>query len=58
MATPRAASLGLRRGPLSVEDIAKDAGNFAYDADIPLRNWMRTADAIQKQVLHTNPLKL
>ena len=39
---------GLR--PMNVEEVAKRAGNFEYDARIPLRQWLRTADTLQKEV--------
>ena len=50
MATTGAASSGFGKEPLDVAGIVKEAGNFAYDPNIPLRYWLRTADAIQKQV--------
>jgi STAM-binding protein len=45
-----AGSLGPRRGPLAIDEIANEAGNFEYNQNIPLKSWMRTADVIQKQV--------
>lgn len=50
MATTGTASSGFGKEPLDVAGIVKEAGNFAYDPNIPLRYWLRTADAIQKQV--------
>ncbi|KAF2100153.1 hypothetical protein NA57DRAFT_65903 [Rhizodiscina lignyota] len=35
--------------PLNVEEISRKAADYDYDPDIPLRYWLRTADAIQKQ---------
>ncbi|KAF2198969.1 hypothetical protein GQ43DRAFT_442868 [Delitschia confertaspora ATCC 74209] len=40
------ASLG---APVSVEDIVEQAKNFEYNALIPLRYWLRSADAMQKE---------
>ena len=40
----------LRPRPLSVPEITKDASSFDYDDAIPLKYWLRTADAINKQV--------
>lgn len=45
-----AASSGFGKEPLDVAGIVKEAGNFEYNPNIPLRYWLRTADAIQKQV--------
>lgn len=36
--------------PLGVEDIVKQAGNYEYNVQIPLRYWLRTADTMQKEV--------
>ena len=36
--------------PMSVEAIAKRAGDFEYNARIPLRQWLRAADTLQKEV--------
>lgn len=41
-------NLGLR--PMNVEEIAKRAGNFEYNARIPLSQWLRAADTLQKEV--------
>ncbi|KAK8197075.1 hypothetical protein IWZ00DRAFT_176331 [Phyllosticta capitalensis] len=35
--------------PLSVEEIVQRAGNFDYNALVPLRYWLRSADTIQKE---------
>ena len=35
---------------MSVEAIAKRAGDFEYNARIPLRQWLRAADTLQKEV--------
>ncbi len=43
---------GLRARPLSVEELAEKAGAFEYNAVIPLRYWLRTADTLQKEVRH------
>ena len=40
----------LRARPLSVPEITRDASSFEYDDAIPLKYWLRTADAIHKQV--------
>jgi len=37
------------RKPLDIPRLMKEAANFEYDAQIPLRYWLRTADVIQKQ---------
>ncbi|KAK3049847.1 hypothetical protein LTS18_012677, partial [Coniosporium uncinatum] len=37
------------RKPLDIPSLMKEAANFEYDAQIPLRYWLRTADVIQKQ---------
>ena len=50
MALASAASNGHGLGVLNVAEITKEAANFEYDPEIPLRYWFRTADAIQKQV--------
>lgn len=42
----------LRARPLSVEELAEKAGAFEYNAGIPLRYWLRTADTLQKEVCH------
>ena len=36
--------------PLGVEDIVKQASNYEYNVQIPLRYWLRTADTMQKEV--------
>lgn len=35
--------------PLSTAELSAQAADFPYDAEVPLRYWLRTADAIQKQ---------
>lgn len=35
---------------MSIQEITKEAGNFEYNPNTPLRYWLRAADAIQKQV--------
>jgi STAM-binding protein len=50
MALSGAASNGFGQAPMNVAGVVKEAGNFDYDPNIPLRYWFRTADAIQKQV--------
>ena len=50
MSTTGAASNGMVKEPLDVGGIVREAGNFEYNPNIPLRYWLRTADAIQKQV--------
>ncbi|KAF2429609.1 hypothetical protein EJ08DRAFT_590456 [Tothia fuscella] len=49
MALVGAASHGFGKEPLSVKGISEEAISFEYNPDIPLRYWLRTADAIQKQ---------
>ena len=36
--------------PMNVEAIAERAGDFEYNARIPLRQWLRAADTLQKEV--------
>jgi STAM-binding protein len=36
--------------PLSVKEIAVKAVNFEYNALIPLRFWLRTAETVHKEV--------
>ena len=36
--------------PLNSEALAKEAERFEYNPQIPLRYWLRTADALNKQV--------
>lgn len=36
--------------PVSVAEVAEQAGNYTYDAHIPLANWLRTANTMQKEV--------
>ena len=44
--------LGPRQGPMSIEDIISEAENMLgeYNPNIPLRFYLRSADAINKQV--------
>jgi len=44
--------LGPRQGPMSIEDIISEAENMlgGYNPNIPLRFYLRSADAINKQV--------
>jgi len=51
MSLTGAASNGFGQEPMSVTDIVKLAANYEYSDDIALKYWLRTADAIQKQVL-------
>jgi hypothetical protein len=46
------ASLGPRQGPMKLEEIVNEAESLLseYSNVIPLRFWLRSADAIQKQV--------
>jgi hypothetical protein len=50
MALSSAGSGGFGKEPMDVKGITAEAGNFDYDPHIPLRYWLRAADAIQKQV--------
>jgi hypothetical protein len=50
MALAGAASNGFGKEPMNVAGIVQLAANYEYDADIPLRYWLRSADAMQKQV--------
>jgi STAM-binding protein len=36
--------------PVSVADVVAQAGNYTYNAQIPLANWLRTASTMQKEV--------
>lgn len=36
--------------PKSVAEITKDASDYEFNALVPLKYWVRTADAITKQV--------
>jgi hypothetical protein len=56
MALVGAASNGFGKEPLSVQGISEEASNFEYNPEIPLRYWLRTAEAIQKQVRGTTSL--
>jgi hypothetical protein len=49
------AGLGPRQGPMSVEEITSEADDMlkAYNPNIPLKMFLRSADAINKQVLRT-----
>ncbi|KAF2663475.1 hypothetical protein BT63DRAFT_430320 [Microthyrium microscopicum] len=44
-------SLGPRRGPMSIDELLEEAESLLveYSPQIPLRFWLRSADAIQKQ---------
>jgi hypothetical protein len=44
--------LGSRQGPMSIEEIISEAENMlgGYNPNIPLRFYLRSADAINKQV--------
>jgi hypothetical protein len=44
--------------PLSVAEISKRAEEFEYNPLISLKYWLRTADALQKEVRATNTLKV
>ncbi|EUC49705.1 hypothetical protein COCMIDRAFT_1539 [Bipolaris oryzae ATCC 44560] len=35
--------------PVSVAEVTEQAGNYTYDAHIPLANWLRTANTMQKE---------
>lgn len=35
--------------PVSVAEVTQQAGNYTYDAHIPLANWLRTANTMQKE---------
>lgn len=50
MSLTGAASNGFGKEPMNVVGIVQLAANYEYDVDIPLRNWLRSADAMQKQV--------
>ncbi|KAF9701349.1 hypothetical protein EKO04_000590 [Ascochyta lentis] len=38
-----------RNAPMSVADLVAQAGNYTYNAHIPLANWLRTANTMQKE---------
>ncbi|KAF2033250.1 Pkr1-domain-containing protein [Setomelanomma holmii] len=35
--------------PVSIADVVAQAGNYTYNAHIPLANWLRTANTMQKE---------
>ncbi|KAK1917192.1 hypothetical protein P3342_012037 [Pyrenophora teres f. teres] len=35
--------------PVSVAEVAEQAGNYTYNVHIPLANWLRTANTMQKE---------
>jgi STAM-binding protein len=39
-----------RNAPMSVAEVVAQAGNYTYNAHIPLANWLRTANTMQKEV--------
>ncbi|KNG52615.1 endosome-associated ubiquitin isopeptidase [Stemphylium lycopersici] len=43
--------------PVSVAEVAEQAGNYTYDSHIPLANWLRTASTMQKEVRHQNDVQ-
>ena len=45
-------SLGQPRPPRNVEQVTKAAQEYEFDAAVPLKNWLRTASALLKQVGH------
>ncbi|KAK5177925.1 hypothetical protein LTR16_010896, partial [Cryomyces antarcticus] len=47
--TTPAGPMGLAAKPLKVEEIVKRAQDFDYNALIPMRYWLRTADTLQKE---------
>lgn len=36
--------------PMSIADVVAQAGNYTYNAQIPLASWLRTASTMQKEV--------
>lgn len=36
--------------PVSLPEVTEQAGNYTYNAHIPLANWLRTASTMQKEV--------
>ncbi|KAJ4319377.1 hypothetical protein N0V94_003967, partial [Neodidymelliopsis sp. IMI 364377] len=38
-----------RNAPMSVADLVAQAGSYTYNAHIPLANWLRTANTMQKE---------
>jgi hypothetical protein len=36
--------------PVSIADVVAQAGNYTYNAQVPLANWLRTASTMQKEV--------
>ncbi len=36
--------------PLSVQELTEQASRYEYNVWIPLRNWLRTASTMQKEV--------
>ncbi|KAL2356207.1 hypothetical protein BJ546DRAFT_948168 [Cryomyces antarcticus] len=49
--TTPAGPMGLAAKPLKVEEIVKRAQDFDYNALIPMRYWLRTADTLQKEAV-------
>jgi hypothetical protein len=51
MAPFSAASLGPRQGPMSIDEIIREAEIVlgGYTTATPLQSWLRAANAIQKQ---------
>ncbi|KAE9992576.1 hypothetical protein Vi05172_g11497 [Venturia inaequalis] len=49
MSLTGAASNGFGKEPMNVASIVQLAASYEYDSDIPLRYWLRSADAMQKQ---------
>lgn len=41
---------GSKGVPKSVPEITKDASSYEFNALVPLKYWLRTADALLKQV--------
>lgn len=52
--TPRHPTMSTRNAP-SVADLAKQARNYTYNVHIPLANWLRTANTMQKEVCCSFP---
>lgn len=44
------------RNAPSVAELVAQAGNYTYNGHIPLANWLRTANTMQKEVRHATPV--
>jgi hypothetical protein len=46
-------SMGSAHPPRSVQQITKAAQEYEYDAQIPLRYWLRSSQAMLQEVRHS-----